>query len=243
MMTDAHSNVRVDVTLDVSPDDVERANFTDSTEGYDKDEVQVFLKTVADAMRALSKKRATEELAHERPYDAVGREIGTLMQHAYEAAHQVKTKAETDAAAVLRDAHRVSRDAEEEARSVKRRAESEAALMREEARAAAERLQQQAEQELRIARAEASILQQEARRSAKRLRDEAKRRADQIDSSSRAEAAQRSQEIERRVRRLQEMEVKLRRRVEYLSVRLQALKQQAQPVLSQSPGSHSEPHG
>jgi DivIVA domain-containing protein len=251
-MTDSRADGMVGVADVISPDDVERATFTDSAEGYDKLEVQVFLRAVANAMRALMNERATEELARERPYDAAGREIGTLMQHAYDAAREVRAKAEADAAAVLRDAHKVSRNAEDEARQIKKRADSEVSLMRDEARAAAERLQHQAEQELRIARAEASILQQEARRSAKRLRDEAKRRADQIDSSSRAEAAQRSQEIERRVRRLQEVEIKLRRRIDYLSVRLDAMKQQAQTELdslhagesqsSQPAGSHSEPN-
>jgi cell division septum initiation protein DivIVA len=236
-MSEAHSNGRVELSEDISPDDIERATFSNSSDGYDKLEVQVFLRTAAEAMRDMMRQRTTAVLAQDRPYDAVGREIGTLMQHAYEAADQVKAKAEADAAAVLRDAHKVSRHADDEARSIKHRAESEISLLREEARAAADRLNQQAEQELRIARAEASILQQEARRSAKRLRDEAKRRADQIDSAARSEATQRSHEIERRVRRLQEVEVKLRRRVEYLSVRLQALKEQAQHAeVSQTEG-------
>ena len=74
----------------LSPDDIEKATFTSTHGGYDPDEVAVFLKSVADDMRALIRKQETAEMATERPYHALGREIADLMEVANEAAMRAK---------------------------------------------------------------------------------------------------------------------------------------------------------
>ena len=207
----------------LSPDDIEKATFTSTPGGYDPDEVAVFLKSVADDMRALIRKQETVAMAPERPYHALGREIADLLEEANEAAMRAKKMAETEAANILREAHKSARRDRDEAQQVRRRAESEALVVRDEAHAAAERLTSQAEQAKRLAEAERQILQQEARRDIKRMKDEVRQYAAKTKTAADFDARERTKESERRLRRLQEAEMTLRGRIQALKSRLDAL--------------------
>jgi DivIVA domain-containing protein len=207
----------------LSPDDIEKATFSSTPGGYDPDEVAVFLKSVAADMRALLRKQETVKIATERPYHALGREIADLLEEANDAAMRAKKMAETQAANILQEAHKSSRRDREEAQQVRRRAEAEALVVRDEAHAAAERLTSQAEQARRLAEAEGQILQQEARRDIKRMKEEARQFAAKTKAAADFDARERTRESERRVRRLQEAETTLRRRIQSLKGRLDEL--------------------
>jgi DivIVA domain-containing protein len=210
----------------IAPDDIEKATFRTVQAGYDKDEVEVFLNAVASDVRAL--KRELDSIRHgaHRPYESLGREIGALMQHAHDAAAHVRKGAENEATTMLQKAQRDAAKARQEAEQLKKKYETETLIARDEALAAVDRLREQAEQQRRFAEAEANILHQEARRSARRLHDEAKKKAANIVEAATSESQARAAESERRLRRLQEFETKLRGRIEFLSGKLQTLTQQ-----------------
>jgi DivIVA domain-containing protein len=207
----------------LTPEDIAKATFRVTREGYDKDEVEVFLHAVASDMSALKAELESARLGAHRPFEALGREMGALMQHAHDAARNVRVNAENEANGVLQKAQREVKRLKDEAETLKRKYQSEALIERDEANVVAERMKEQAEQHRRLAEAESSIMQQEARRLAKRIQDEAKRKANQIIAAAEGEGVERAKEAERRLRRLQEMDMKLRRRIEILTVRLQNL--------------------
>jgi len=214
--------VTVEPTPDyaISPEDIERATFSTSKHGYDTDEVEVFLQTVAADMRALLKYRS------DRPYEGFGQEMGALMQHAHEAAAQVRKSADAEALGILRDARAAAARAREEAAQITRRAESEASFLREESALAADHIKAEAEKARRLAEAESAITQQELYRAAKRVKSEARMKASEILAAAEAEAKQRTLDSERRLRRLQEAEMLMRRRIEALSAKLEALQRE-----------------
>jgi DivIVA domain-containing protein len=218
----------------ISPDDVERTTFHTTRDGYDKDEVEVFLHAVASDMRALKGELESARLGAHHPYEALGREMGALMQHAHDAADHVRKAAETEAATLIQKAQQHAAKARQEAEQLKKRYESETLVARDEAMAAVDRLREQAEQQHRLAEAEASIKQQEARRSAKRVHDEAKKKAQEVLAKVDAEAHARAAESERRLRKLQEVETKLRRRIEFLSTKLHAMTEHVRQALREN---------
>jgi DivIVA domain-containing protein len=207
----------------ISPDDIEKTTFSISANGYDKDEVDVFLKSVAEDVRSLIRRLDNEELARERPYHALGREVADILEHANNAALRVKKMADTEAANILQEAHRSARRDREEAQQLRRRAESEASIVSDEAHAAAERITEEAAKARRLAEAEAQILQQEVRRSVKKLKDEAREYAAKVRATSEFDANERTRDSERRLRRLQEAEVILRGRIESLKAKLESV--------------------
>jgi DivIVA domain-containing protein len=216
----------------MSPEDIENARFTRAQDGYDRDEVEVFLKSVAAEMRALRREIPS---VSDRPYYDLGGEVADLLQHAHDSALHIKKKAEEEAALVLQEAQRASKRAREEAEQATKRAEKEATVVREEAYAAAERYKEQAEKAHRLADAERSIAAQEAHREGKRLRDEAKRKAQELVSRAKADAAERTADSERRLRRLQEADVAMRRRAALLQAKLDELSGKLREAQTESP--------
>lgn len=217
----------------LSPDDIEKAKFSITESGYDKDEVEVFLRATAADIRALLQHNSL------RPYEALGRDMGALMQQAHDAAAEVRKAADTEAARVLQEAHKASRRAEDDAAKLNRAAQSEASIIHQEALEAAERIKRQAERSHGLAEAEASLMRQDLHRSAKRVKEEAKKEAAEIRAAAVADARERTRESERRLRKLQEAEVKMRNRIEDLTGRIRALEQEAAtaaPAPEEAPG-------
>lgn len=223
----------------LSPDDIELTTFHITAEGYDKDEVEVFLRAVASDVRALKRELESTQAGSHRPLEALGQEMGALMQHAHDAAGQVRKSAETEAATVLQKAQHDASKARQEAEKLKKRYESETLVARDEAMAVVDRLREQAEQQRRLADAQVSILHQEARRSAKQIQDKAKKKAQDLLARVDAEAEARTSESERRLRKLQEVETKLRRRIDLLSSKLQAMTDHVRQAISE--GETQEP--
>jgi DivIVA domain-containing protein len=207
----------------ITPEDLEKATFSKSATGYDKDEVDVFLKSLAEELRTVIRQRDNAKLAGEQPYHALGREVADILEQANNAALRVKKMAETEASNVLQEANRSARKEREDAQQVRRRAESEANIVRDEAHATAERVTEEAAKARRLAEAEAQIMQQEVRRSVKRLKDEAREYAAKMRASADFDARERTKDSERRLRRLQEAEVILRGRIESLKTKMESL--------------------
>jgi DivIVA domain-containing protein len=224
----------------LSPDDIEKTTFHSTSDGYDKVEVEVFLGAVATDMHALQRELESARLSAHRPLEALGREMGALMQHAHDAAERVKKSAETEAATTLQRAHRDATKLRQDAEQLKKRYETETLVARDEAMATVDRLREQADQQRRLAEAESSIMHQEAWRSVKRIQEEAKRKAQEILVKADSEASARTAESERRLRKLQEVETRLRRRIEFLSTKLQAMTEQVKQTLAEEQDSTEE---
>jgi DivIVA domain-containing protein len=216
----------------LTPDEIENARFTTSADGYDRDEVEVFLKSVAADVRALLRAVPRDS---EKPYYEVGHELADLIRHAQDAAEHIKKGAEEEAALLLQDAQRTAKRARDEAEQTTKRAEKEASVVREEAFAAAERYREQAEKSRRLAEAERSIAEQERRRETKRLKEESRRQAQEILARAKEEAAERTSDSERRLRRLQEAEVAMRRRATLMRAKLDELTGQVKAAQAGTP--------
>ena len=140
-----------------TPEEIDSKEFLITLRGYDKDEVKAFLKAVAaDYRAALSS--ATSVEAPSNAFEALGKDIGQVLQTAKQSADQLKRKAEEDATAM------------------RRRAEEEAANLREAASNAARRLTEEAERHSVQVRAEAE-------RDASQMTTGATRRVEKLQSA------------------------------------------------------------
>ena len=126
----------------VSPDQIEKATFGMTLRGYDRDEVDIFLRRVADELRE------SQRLRSEKLYENLGDEIGTLLQHAKDNADAMTKQAEEDSA-------RIRADAEAASREMRAEAENDAASKRAMAEGDAERMRADAEQDAATTRRDA----------------------------------------------------------------------------------------
>jgi cell division initiation protein len=114
----------------LSAKDIERAEFSTSLRGYDRDEVDAFLRTVADEHRQLSEALDTSLKTADKPYQRLGADMGELLQHAKDSADQLTKKAEEEAKQSRQDAKQhataIKEKAEREAGEIKQAAEYEA---------------------------------------------------------------------------------------------------------------------
>jgi DivIVA domain-containing protein len=136
-----------------SPEEIESKEFLITLRGYDKDEVQAFLRAVAADYRGLADnaRTAAPVPSGSNPFESLGEEVGTVLKVARESANQQRQKAEDEAAAT------------------RRRAEEESAALRNAASAAAKRLTEEAERHAIEVRAHAE------RDAGERLRETARR--------------------------------------------------------------------
>lgn len=203
----------------LSPEDIEKATFSIVENGYDRDEVEVFLHATADDMRGLLRHTS------QRPYESLGQEMGALLQHAHDAAATVRKAADTEAGRVLQEAHQASKRAETEAAQLKGRAEAEASMIREEALEEAERIKREATKIHHLAEAEASLKRQDLDREARRVKEEIRREAADIRAAAEGDARTRLRESERRLRQLQEAEITMRKRIGQLTDQMRGVEQ------------------
>ena len=141
-----------------TPEEIDSKEFLITLRGYDKDEVKAFLKAVAADFRAALDSAAPPVEAPGNAYEALGKDIGQVLQVAKQSADQLKKRAE------------------EEATSMRRRAEEEANTLREAASNAARRLTEEAERHSVQVRAEAE-------RDASGRTTEAVRRVEKLQSA------------------------------------------------------------
>lgn len=125
-----------------SNEELENTTFSTTLRGYDRDEVDAFVRTVAQEMRELHHGR-TEKL-----YESLGEEMGGLLQHARDSADEMTRGAEKQATATRSQA-------EADAQQARQEAEADAQKTREDAAARALELQQKAGQQASETRAEA----------------------------------------------------------------------------------------
>lgn len=135
-----------------SPEEIESKEFLITLRGYDKDEVQAFLRAVAaDYRGVVESARTPAPVTTGNPFESLGEEVGTVLKVARESANALRQKAEDEAAAT------------------RRRAEEESAALRNAASAAAKRLTEEAERHAIEVRASAE------RDAGERLRETARR--------------------------------------------------------------------
>ncbi len=100
--------------MPISPDEIQTKEFDRGTRGYDKDQVRAFLDSVA------SDYRAALRLGN---YEAVGEEVGRILQTVNDSASALRSKATSEAEEIMANA-------EGEAAKVKSQAEVEAQGLR-----------------------------------------------------------------------------------------------------------------
>jgi DivIVA domain-containing protein len=155
-----------------SNEDLENTTFSSALRGYDRDEVDSFVRTVAQEMRELHQGR-TEKL-----YESLGEEMGGLLQHARDSADEM------------------TRSAEEAAAETRAQAEAEAQRINEAARDRARALLEQAEQDATQARTEAEQDATQARTEAERDAAQTRSEAEQDATTRIAEATEKVQRLE-----------------------------------------------
>jgi DivIVA domain-containing protein len=116
---------------EASNEGLENTTFSTALRGYDRDEVDEFVRTVAQEVRELHQGR------NQKMYESLGEEMGTLLQHARDSADEMTRQAQEKAAATRAegeaDAQRIREEAEARARELHKEAEQKAAEMRAEA--------------------------------------------------------------------------------------------------------------
>jgi DivIVA domain-containing protein len=116
----------------LSAKDIERAEFSTSLRGYDRDEVDGFLSTVADDHRRLSEALESSRRTADKSYHKLGAEMGELLQHAKDHADQLTRRAEEEAKQsrqeAKKQANEIKEKAERKAGEIKQAAEYEASM-------------------------------------------------------------------------------------------------------------------
>lgn len=121
-----------------TPEEIENKEFLITLRGYDKDEVQAFLRAVAEDFRSVST-TFKEMPAGGNAFDALGAEVSSVLRVAKESATALKKKAEDDAAQARKRAEEEANTLREAASQAARRLTSEAQKHATEVRAAAQR--------------------------------------------------------------------------------------------------------
>ena len=180
---------------EITPEELENRTFTTKMRGYDPEEVDSLLAAVADQMRGL-------RVSADRAYQAVGEEMGELLQGARDRADTMVAEAERQASETVAQAQ----------------AQAEKELS--EARAEAERLRSEAQQEAAEMRSRAEADAAETRSSADedaaRVRLDADETAAETRLAAERDADRRINAADERVRRLEEKESNARERIALL---------------------------
>ena len=124
----------------MSAKDIERADFAVALRGYDRDEVDSYLRSLAEEHRRLNDELSSARRGSAKPYHGLGADMGDLLQHAKDAADQLTRAAEEEAA-------RTRAEAEAAATATRDEADTAAATIREQAEADAAGTREQAERE------------------------------------------------------------------------------------------------
>lgn len=126
-------------TEGITPEYLEQVEFTSSLRGYDREEVDSLLASVADEIARLQALASQSRAPVQRPYDSLGEEMGALLQHAKDTADEITAKAR-------REAEELRAGAESSAGTLTGDAEREAAGIREQAQRDAITIVQEAEE-------------------------------------------------------------------------------------------------
>lgn len=157
---------------DLSPDEVERQQFTTSRRGYTKEEVDAYLRALAEDVRNYLRSSS------ERLYVSLGEEMGGLLQHARDSADEMIRSAEQQVAAIreeaLADADGVRSAADTYSTETRAQAEGSARETRAQAERSAQETRARAEQDaaerIKVAEDNVRALQESEREVRSRLR-------------------------------------------------------------------------
>lgn len=159
----------------VSPEEIEKATFATALRGYDRDEVDSYLRSLAVDLKEAEKQRT------ERFYQSLGEEMGGLLQHARDSSDAMVKEAEEESKRLREsarsDAEQMRADASKDAKETRANAESEAAANIAEAEQRAVDTRTKAEEDARAREGEADrrVRELEAIESETRERIEALR--------------------------------------------------------------------
>jgi DivIVA domain-containing protein len=92
----------------LSAEEIERADFSIGLRGYDRDEVEAFLRDVAGQQRRLLEEVEASRRRSDKPYHVFGSDVGELLQHAKDSADALRRKAEEDAADIRQQAKKAA---------------------------------------------------------------------------------------------------------------------------------------
>jgi DivIVA domain-containing protein len=148
----------------LTPEDVKSTTFITKLRGYDQEEVDVFLATVAESLAILHQ-------ASENAYLNLGEKIGNLLQDAKDAADEIVANAQNEASTLRAEA-------QTEAGGIKHEAESHASHVQSDAESRAVRTEQEAQQR-------ASEIQASAEREALKREEHAELRVRELEESER----------------------------------------------------------
>lgn len=194
---------------DVMLEGLEDRTFTTKMRGYDPDEVRALLSVVARALRDQKKQAETA-------YQAVGEEMGEMLQQARDRADAMIADAEQRAADLVAQANAIAEEkrgaAQAEATATRAAADHDAARARAEAEQAAAHIE-------RLANDEAARVAADAARAAEELRSQAQRDADE-----------RTARADERVRALESEENEARERIHEVAAELLAVSQRLQEL-------------
>lgn len=211
----------------MTPELVLDLTFPEKELGYDKQRVDSFVAAVAEELRQMIREIATANEKVIKPQLGTGREIGDLLQRAHDLAGRIKDDAEREAAVVRHGAHRAAAKAKQESDDLLQKARREAEALVGDARVEAQHASETASHLQRLAEAKATVMQREAHREAKLICHEAKSAAMKVIAAARSQGADEAQQLENRIRRLQEAESNLRQRIQLLVAQLRALQEQS----------------
>jgi cell division initiation protein len=144
---------------------IQEADFSGSLRGYDREEVDAFLRSVAEEHQRLIDELSASRRKTDKPFQSLGTEVGELLQRAKDSADGLRGRAQEEAEQIRRQAVEAAaatqRRAEQEAKKVEEAADYEASTKIEEARRRARRLKEaeaEALARVRDVRTELSVL-------------------------------------------------------------------------------------
>lgn len=101
----------------LAPQNIEKAEFPVVVRGYSREEVDAFLRDLAQQQRALAEELAKAKQESEKTYLALGEEIGALLQHAKDLSDDMVKKADEEGARLREEARRAAEQTQNDARS------------------------------------------------------------------------------------------------------------------------------
>jgi DivIVA domain-containing protein len=196
----------------LTPEQVEATFFPDAERGYDRAHVDAFVIEIARQLRYLAEEFAHLEERSSAPYMRVGKEMAELLDHARKVSEGITSRAREEATALSEEARELRREAGE--RLV--RAQEEAHALLESARVRARKLTEEAENAKRLAEVHASIVEDDLKREATKLKQKAEGVLAAARDRADLEYAEARKAAEARVRKLEEIERVMRKRLSVL---------------------------
>jgi DivIVA domain-containing protein len=214
-------------------------DFTFRKNGYDNEQVDRFLEQVATSYQELLDEVQRHRRSGDKPYEALGEEVGRVLQTAKDVADELRKKAQDEAVSIRADAQQEAARVEGQARATLDRAKEEAAALtkktqeeadaltrktQDETTALTEKTQTEAQDLTTKTKQDADALIARTQAEAASTREAANKDADQIRAEARQEAARRIKEAADQVKKLRAAEMSLSQKLTEAADTLTAVK-------------------